>query len=634
MIDVILDITELVGNPIRTGIQRVVRELIRHWPNPEELTLARFESGRGLVPISRSLVPMLVDADSEARDAEPERLQRLIATRLGEPAPPLPNHASVLVPEVFYDRERCRWYRELLRCDPKAASFLIYDMIPWLYPDRIGVRSTAPLMPYLQLVRDARRTAFISAKTRSDYERIRGCAADCGPVIPLGADGLSLEPQSFRSNWRTWVTIGSIDGRKNQENIVGAFRELWGKGFDGELVLIGRVFESASSAWLRDALKDPRLRHLADVADEVVRAELRRARATIYVSEVEGFGLPPVESLYAGVPVIVSSSVPSIVDLPHDGQVRLPSADVRGLVDAIRITGDDETAIKLWEEARLLQLTTWRDFANQVLMWVGGTNVQGGVDGKALKKSRFFSSAEAEVCIGDTQMQPQDMYNWWNTAAHDNAMYAILSNKQDWDENEFFETGRAWLEQHRQFARAANVDLAGESALDFGCGIGRMTRALADHYSKVFGIDISDEMVRRANTLERTKNITFRQVVEPSLPFADRSIELVYSTIVVQHIPSPHNITYLNEFFRVSRDLVMFDAPSHIVNGHDLKPSDGIFLLPWRTVLAIAGDHGFELVALRDFPATPTRHYQYLFKAIPNALHSSQKPAPIASSAR
>lgn len=71
-----------------------------------------------------------------------------------------------------------------------------------------------------------------------------------------------------------------------------------------------------------------------------------------------------------------------------------------------------------------------------------------------------------------------EMYAWWNGAALNNPMTAILSNEQNWDPERFFETGRVWLDGHRAFVAAAEW---GHRALDFGCGIGRMTTALADH---------------------------------------------------------------------------------------------------------------------------------------------------------
>jgi hypothetical protein len=117
-----------------------------------------------------------------------------------------------------------------------------------------------------------------------------------------------------------------------------------------------------------------------------------------------------------------------------------------------------------------------------------------------------------------------------------------------------------------------------------------------------------------AERLRPRTNTSFVQVAEPPLPFADREFDCVDSTVVVQHIPFPHNLQYLGEFFRISRDLAMIDAPSHLRDGQ--TPGPGTFLLDLRYVLTCARQNGFDLIALREFPATTTRQYQYLFRRI------------------
>jgi hypothetical protein len=68
-----------------------------------------------------------------------------------------------------------------------------------------------------------------------------------------------------------------------------------------------------------------------------------------------------------------------------------------------------------------------------------------------------------------------DMYAGWNQAALDNPMTAIVSNESKWDQGRFFETGKTWLGEQLVFATAAGVRIGGVRALDFGCGVGRMT---------------------------------------------------------------------------------------------------------------------------------------------------------------
>ena len=138
---VILDVTELVQNPIRTGIQRVVRELIRHWPDPEGLRLARFDPASGLRPIPPSVTPLLVDSEGALADTKPDRIASFIKERLDDAVIPLPENALIFVPEVFFDHARCAWYRHILANDRNAVAFLLYDFIPWLFPHRIGVTS-------------------------------------------------------------------------------------------------------------------------------------------------------------------------------------------------------------------------------------------------------------------------------------------------------------------------------------------------------------------------------------------------------------------------------------------------------------------------------------------------------------
>jgi SAM-dependent methyltransferase len=88
-------------------------------------------------------------------------------------------------------------------------------------------------------------------------------------------------------------------------------------------------------------------------------------------------------------------------------------------------------------------------------------------------------------------------------------------------------------------------------ALDFGCGVGRLTQSLARRFQSCVGIDISQEMITRANALNHYGHCRYVVSTTPQLPFADESFSFLYSNIVLQHVPRRFAVNYLREFTRV-----------------------------------------------------------------------------------
>lgn len=77
-----------------------------------------------------------------------------------------------------------------------------------------------------------------------------------------------------------------------------------------------------------------------------------------------------------------------------------------------------------------------------------------------------------------------------------------------------------------------------KNALDFGCGVGRLTQALADYFDNVTGVDIAPSMIARADALNKHCDRCHYVVnAETDLRiFPDSSFDLVYSTLVLQHL--------------------------------------------------------------------------------------------------
>src|SRR5436853_440938 len=106
-------------------------------------------------------------------------------------------------------------------------------------------------------------------------------------------------------------------------------------------------------------------------------------------------------------------------------------------------------------------------------------------------------------------------------------------------------------------------------ALDFGCGAGRLTRALSPRFVECVGLDISENMLEIARRLNADReNCCFQLNTRGDLScFADGEFDLVVSDIVLQHMPSTNLIkSYISEFLRVLHPggLAIFQLPSHI----------------------------------------------------------------------
>jgi len=95
---------------------------------------------------------------------------------------------------------------------------------------------------------------------------------------------------------------------------------------------------------------------------------------------------------------------------------------------------------------------------------------------------------------------------------------------------------------------------SGDTALDVGCGVGRLTRVLAGRAHEVYGLDVSSEMLMRARELHSgLHNVHWVQGDGRGLaPIGDASIDACVAHVVFQHIPDPDiTLGYVKEIGRV-----------------------------------------------------------------------------------
>ena len=327
--------------------------------------------------LSAELIKAIGRYFSDAGERELDEIRRLGAVERGSPVR-LSATDTILVPEVFDNAQRLAYFRNRSEQEMERFRFIVYDLLPMTHPEFFVSEGMVPLYGYYRLLRRASRCGFISEYTCDAYHgRLKRTSLREGVVLPLGCDALGPKASDVKLNRPlAFSVLGTIEPRKNHQLILDVFEPLLGEIPGLTLSFIGRM------GWVEPALaerihtlnarRDSAFHFFSAPDDGAIRKHIEDSRATIYVSAAEGYGLPPVESLWVGTPVIASNNVPSLERLGSAGIHRVESLDVLSLRRAILAFVDDAYANRKVEEANGLNLPTWKSFTNQVLDWCSG----------------------------------------------------------------------------------------------------------------------------------------------------------------------------------------------------------------------------------------------------------------------
>jgi SAM-dependent methyltransferase len=176
----------------------------------------------------------------------------------------------------------------------------------------------------------------------------------------------------------------------------------------------------------------------------------------------------------------------------------------------------------------------------------------------------------------------QRLFDRWGAT---DPLWAVLSwprmRGNRWEPERFFRTGVDEIARVLGVLRAVDLPLRFGRALDFGCGVGRLTQALALHFEEVWGVDIAPSMVRRAEAYNRHGN-RCRYIINesPNLRlFADGMFDFIYTNLTLQHLEPQYAKGYMSDFLRIAapRGVVVFHQPS----GHRVPDTLGGRVRRW-----------------------------------------------------
>ena len=196
----------------------------------------------------------------------------------------------------------------------------------------------------------------------------------------------------------------------------------------------------------------------------------------------------------------------------------------------------------------------------------------------------------------------------WDDLALVDPFWAVLAADDKrgggWEPTEFFATGEADIEEMLATAAQLGRPTRHERALDFGCGVGRLTRALARRFDEAVGIDVSERMLEHARRLNAdAPNVTFASSDEPP----PEPFDLVVANLVLQHLPSKALArVYIGRLIKATRPdgLLVFQLPTKLPLARRLQPRRRLYK-PLRTRvgaerLHAAGLHPVRLLALPE----------------------------------
>lgn len=310
---------------------------------------------------------------------------------------------EVRVCDLFPPRSRSMWHDHLWRfvhagrilkqeqgdlfhlLDGSMAAFIpsdlhartvatVHDLIPLLQIE--GKLPGAPSIPAAWLVRRGMRnlSAFagihaVSAFSLQDVQlrsSIRNPAVIPHAVRPMGKNAIEIPDLPARYI----LHVGNNAAYKNRGGVLEIFAQLADLA-DVHLVMVG---PAPNQALRERASHLERVVFLADVGDAVLAQLYRRARLLLFPSLYEGFGMPVLEAMAAGCPVVCSDGG-SLPEVAGDAALIAKVGDVKGLAGHCRaVLSDAELRARLVEKGRAHAAGfTMQRFADSLMGWYGKT---------------------------------------------------------------------------------------------------------------------------------------------------------------------------------------------------------------------------------------------------------------------
>ncbi|AND71087.1 hypothetical protein ATSB10_36330 [Dyella thiooxydans] len=309
----LIDVSQIARNDLGTGVQRVVRSVLRQWllHPPLGIRIEPVAFVEGHFRFARRYTLGLMGIDAGQLDDD------FVAPALGDQYVGLDWSAETMAAAAPVLQD---WHRLGV-----GMHFVVHDLLPLSQPEAFHPFARELFLGWLQLASHV-ADAFhcVSRATASELEQWLGnggapfqfgrqpavdcfplgveittCASAPGELPLLLADAMAARP--------SLLMVGTLEPRKAHAQALGAAEHLWNQGVDVNLVIVGRygwLVEDLARRLEQHPEQSHRLFWLRDIGDPALEAIYRKASVLLAPSLGEGFGLPLVEAAQRSLPVI------------------------------------------------------------------------------------------------------------------------------------------------------------------------------------------------------------------------------------------------------------------------------------------------------------------------------------------
>lgn len=377
-----IDLGQFVSDPYTSGIQRVIQHLAHEWPvadipcdfvvpwndefllcKPEQtadMLDAAFAASSG-DDVRRTVAKAIEDL---SRQCDRASLAELLSM-----------YSSWLLPEVAYHPkvlERLALFNEVMPC-----TMIGYDALPMTDPAnyRFTPGTTSLVSEYFRLLTQVDSVVCISDYSRAAIlQRLRRHPSRRTVVAHPGGDhvAISVSPPPLDSQSAPgpvmFLRVGTMESRKQPLELLHAFQAARTRGVDASLVFVGAP--SASDLSINDSItaavrQDPAITWVQDASDaDVARWQ---EQADVFLSfGIEGYGIPVLESLRRGSPVLFGGIQPAAEIMDGKGAHRIEEPDHDSLTRMFDQYAQRRVAEDLRHQIQPREVPSWREFTLSV----------------------------------------------------------------------------------------------------------------------------------------------------------------------------------------------------------------------------------------------------------------------------